>query len=187
MNDPMLFATKQDFRSWLDECCATSEGIWLLFGKKGGPTTLSANDALEEALCFGWIDGQMERIDDTQYKKYFARRISGSSWSLKNKKTAQVLIDSGKMCEPGLNAVEEARQNGKWDSATGPTAISEEHIEMLREVLKPFEPAYTNFCNMSASIQKTYARGYFDAKSDKTRKARLEKFIDRLSKNLKPM
>ena len=62
-----------------------SEGVWLLIGKAGGPKTIKAHEALEEALCFGWIDGVMQKIDDKTYKKYFARRRKNSKWSEKTK------------------------------------------------------------------------------------------------------
>lgn len=60
MNDMLMFSDRMEFRSWLEENSTASDGVWLLFGKKTGPATLSANDALEEALCFGWIDGLMQ-------------------------------------------------------------------------------------------------------------------------------
>ena len=70
----LVFANRQDFRTWLCANCAASGGVWLLFGKPGGPATLTAGEALEEALCFGWIDGQMQRLDDKSYRKYFSRQ-----------------------------------------------------------------------------------------------------------------
>lgn len=76
----MEFSNREEFREWLYDNCLTSAGIWLLFGKAGGPKTIKAGEALEEALCFGWIDGQMERIDEKTYKKYFSirrRKASG--------------------------------------------------------------------------------------------------------------
>ena len=79
MGEVMEFAAREDFRAWLSENCLTSGGVWLLFGKPGGPKTIKAGEALEEALCFGWIDGQMQRINDTAYRKYFppAGRTAG--------------------------------------------------------------------------------------------------------------
>ncbi len=64
MSEIMKFSNREEFRKWLNGNCASSAGIWLLFGKPGGPKTIKAGEALEEALCFGWIDGQMEKIDD---------------------------------------------------------------------------------------------------------------------------
>lgn len=69
INDIMEFANREEFREWLREHCLSNDGIWLLFGKAGGQKTIKAGEALEEALCFGWIDGQMEKIDDKTYKK----------------------------------------------------------------------------------------------------------------------
>lgn len=71
MNSVFKFESREEFRTYLCDNCLSTEGIWLLFGKKGGPKTLKASEALEEALCFGWIDGQMQSIDDKSYKKYF--------------------------------------------------------------------------------------------------------------------
>ena len=74
MNDTLEFAKREDFRRWLGDHCRQEEGVWLLFGKAGGPKTIKAGEALEEALCFGWIDGQMQSVDDKTYKKYFSLR-----------------------------------------------------------------------------------------------------------------
>ena len=91
MGDSMEFASREAFRSWLSEHGQSSAGVWLLFGKAGGPKTLKAGEALEEALCFGWIDGQMQRIDEKSYRKYFSQRRDRSKWSEKNKALVQVL------------------------------------------------------------------------------------------------
>ena len=91
----MQFTNRTEFRAWLEENCQTASGIWLLFGKAGGPETLTAGEALEEALCFGWIDGVMKKMDDTSYKKYFAPRRAGSKWSQKNKALVQELEAAG--------------------------------------------------------------------------------------------
>lgn len=68
MSETMKFADREEFREWLREHCLSNDDIWLLFGKAGGPKTIKAGEALEEALCFGWIDGQMEKIDDKTYQ-----------------------------------------------------------------------------------------------------------------------
>ncbi len=90
------------------------------------------------------------------------------------------------MTQQGLEAIENARKNGLWDSAES-LKIDEHQIHMFKETIKSNEPAYRNLLAMSPSVQRTYAMFYFDAKSDKTRQARLEKIIARLNKNLKPM
>ena len=91
MSSPIQFTGRDEFRNWLIAHGQSSAGIWLLFGKPGGPETIKAGEALEEALCFGWIDGQIQRIDKTSYKKYFSPRRENSKWSEKNRKLAQRL------------------------------------------------------------------------------------------------
>jgi Uncharacterized protein conserved in bacteria len=186
MDDALEFSNRAEFREWLNEHCADSKGVWLLFGKKGGPITLTANDALEEALCFGWIDGQMQSLDKTKYKKYFTRRTKNSNWSEKNKKLAQILIESGSMTRHGFDAIEHAKKTGTWNTPEK-KQIDDEQIEDFRKLVSLYEPAYSNLLTMSLSVQKNYTGFYLDAKSPKTRQMRLEKIIDRLNKNLKPM
>lgn len=186
MSELLMFSSRQAFRCWLEDHCAQSEGIWLLFEKKGDSSTLSANEALEEALCFGWIDGQMQRIDEHSYKKYFARRTPKSNWSDKNKKTAQALIDKGLMSHHGIKAIEIAKQSGAWDMSTR-IVISDEQVEEFKGLLQSYDIAYSHFMSMPPSIQRTYTGLYLDAKTEKTRQSRLEKIVDRLNKNLKPM
>ena len=78
MSEPLCFQTRADFRNWLSENCQSHEGVWLLFGKTKELPTLKASEALEEALCYGWIDGLMKKINEDSYKKYFAARKSNS-------------------------------------------------------------------------------------------------------------
>lgn len=186
MGDIMEFASREAFREWLFEHCRSSGGVWLLFGKPGGPKTIKAGEALEEALCFGWIDGQMERIDEKTYKKYFAMRREKSKWSEKNKALAKALEERGLMTEFGREKIEEARKNGQWD-APGPAAVTEEQIARLSALLEGYEPAFANFQAMPLSVKKTYTRAYFDAKTDAGREKRLAWMVDRLHRNLKPM
>jgi uncharacterized protein YdeI (YjbR/CyaY-like superfamily) len=186
MNEAMQFSNRRQFRDWLANHCTDSPGIWLLFGKKGGPVTLSANDALEEALCHGWIDGQMQKIDAMTYKKYFARRTRSSNWSEKNKKLAQRLIEKGIMDERGMQAIEAAKRNGAWDKPNRPV-ITGKDIENFKALLQEYDAAYQNYLSMPPSVQKSYTGLYLDAKSEATRKTRLARIVDRLNRNLKPM
>lgn len=186
MDKILRFADRESFREWLYGHCLSDDGVWLLFGKAGGPDTIKAGEALEEALCFGWIDGQMQRIDDKAYKKYFSMRRKDSKWSEKNKALAKSLEERGLMTDFGRKKIEEAQKNGQWD-APGPAKITEEQIDCLSALLRSYEPAYTNFQAMSLSVKKTYTRAYLDAKTDAGRKKRLEWMVDRLDKGLKPM
>ncbi len=186
MNNIMKFANREEFRKWLNEHCLSNAGVWLLFGKAGGPKTLKASEALEEALCFGWIDGQMQSIDDKTYKKYFSMRRENSKWSEKNKGLVKSLEERGLMTDFGRKKIEEAQKNGQWYAKNSPE-VTEEQIAGLMAVLEGYEPAYTNFLAMSLSVKKTYTRAYFDAKTDAGREKRIAWMVDRLNKNLKPM
>lgn len=187
MSDLVMFENREQFRDWLTENAAISSGVWLLFGKKGGPQTLSAKEALEEALCFGWIDGQMKRIDTFTYKKYFTLRRPNSKWSKKNKQLVEALSVQGRLTALGKEKIAEAKANGQWNQATEPMAISTEDISKVAELLKISELAYQNFVGMPLSVQKTYTRAYLDAKTDGGRQNRLKWMLERLEKNLKPM
>ena len=182
----LLFPSRGDFREWLRENAQTSNGVWLVFGKTKAVITLSANDALEEALCFGWIDGQMKSIDSAKYLKYFTQRRAKSPWSEKNKKLVGMLRERKLMTELGEKAVETAKKNGTWDAPKG-DQVTDEQVEAFAEKLAGMSPAYENFNNMSRSVRFTYTGRYFSFKSEEARQRDFERIVDRLSQNLKPM
>lgn len=183
----MEFASREAFRQWLSAHCQSTEGVWLRFGKgPGGPKTIKAGEALEEALCFGWIDGQMQRIDETSYRKYFSMRREKSKWSEKNKALAQSLEERGLMTEFGRGKIQEAKENGQWDAAK-PPAVTEEQVASVAALLEGYEPAHTNFQAMSPSVKKTYTKAYYAAKTAAGREKRIAWMVDRLNQNLKPM
>lgn len=186
MSDIMEFSTREEFRAWLSEHCLSKEGIWLLFGKAGGPKTVKAGEALEEALCFGWIDGQMQAIDDKTYKKYFSMRREKSKWSEKNKALVKSLEERGLMTDFGRKKIEEAKKNSQW-YAPKPPAVTEEEIARLSALLEEYRTAFVNFQAMPLSVKKTYTRAYLDAKTEAGRERRMAWMVDRLNKNLKPM
>jgi uncharacterized protein YdeI (YjbR/CyaY-like superfamily) len=182
----LIFPRRSDFRAWLSENAESSGSVWLVFGKTKDLPTLTANEALEEALCFGWIDGLIKSVDQTRYIKYFARRQPRSVWSDKNKKTAEMLREKGLMTALGETAIQNAVQSGSW-GADKPNPVTDEQVAELREMLADTAPAYQNFMNMSPSVQRTYARAYYAPKSEDARQRSLNRIVDRLNKNLKPM
>lgn len=186
MSDYLKFNNRTEFRKWLEDNCRTSKGVWLLFGKTGGPKTIKADEALEEALCFGWIDGQMRRLDELTYVKYFAERTKNSNWSAKNKALVSELEKKGLLSEYGMVKVAEAKKNGQWEAIKDP-AVTDKQIIILENILKEYKPAYQNFVKMSPSVKKTYTRAYFAAKTPAGQTKRLVWIVDRLNKNLKPM
>jgi len=186
MTEHLLFNSRDEFRIWLYDNCLSSSGVWLLFGKPGGPKTIKAAEALEEALCFGWIDGQMQSLDDKTYIKYFSLRRKNSKWSEKNKALIETLEKKGLMTGHGRKKIKEAQENGQWNASVQPS-ITDDQISVLSDLLKEYELAYTNFQGMPPSVRKTYTRAYLDAKTDSGRDKRLLWIIERLNKNLKPM
>lgn len=186
MSGLLQFSDRAEFRSWLRDHCLSSAGVWLLFAKAGGPGTIRAGEALEEALCFGWIDGQMRSIDERTYQKYFSPRRERSRWSQKNRALAEDLERRGLMTDAGREKIEEAKRNGQW-YAPEAAPVTEEQIAQLSAQLEGIEPAFTNFQAMPPSVKRTYARAYFDAKTDAGRESRMAWMVDRLNRNLRPM
>ena len=185
-NGQLLFENRESFREWLFQNHHISPGIWLVFGKADKLKTLTADEALEEALCFGWIDGQLRSIDDQKYQKKFTPRRKGSVWSERNRKLVKKLIENGCMTEAGQAVIDQAQKQGSWDSPK-PAPISETQIEVLIQALSGAEKALANFLKMPPSVKRTYTALYLDAKKEDTRKKRLDKIIERLNENKKPM
>lgn len=186
MEEQLLFSDRKEFRQWLNTNHDTSPGIWLILGKSGKLKTVKADEALEEALCFGWIDGLIKNVDDTRYIKKFSKRRKGSRWSVKNRKTAEQLIDNGKMAGPGLVAIEEAKKSGNWDLPERETA-TDDQVQIFIEAINGTEPALSNFLKMPLSVRRTYTMFYLDARKEETRVRRLEKILGRLNENKGPM
>ncbi len=183
----MLFKSRSEFRKWLTTNALTDEGIWLIFEKNTKVETIKASEALEEALCFGWIDGQIKSVDKKTYVKYFKQRDIASNWSDKNKGLVKKLESLGLMTDFGRTKIKIARQNGRWTSSkAGP--LTDEQFQSFEDMLKPHAFAYANFMKMARSMRKTYVASYFlGAKTDEGKQKRLAVIIERLELNLNPM
>lgn len=186
MGAELTFAKREDFQEWLKNYGQTSEGVWLLFGKTKTLKTLSAEEALEEALCFGWIDGLINSIDEHRYKKYFSKRRKGSKWSEKNKKIVEKLIKEGRMTGFGLQAIEEAKRSGEWEKVRDRNVTDTQKSE-FESLIKNYDLAYTNYLTTAKSTQNNFVGFYFEAKREDTRLKRLEKIIGLLKQNKKLM
>jgi uncharacterized protein YdeI (YjbR/CyaY-like superfamily) len=115
---PLHFTTADEWRAWLQANHATEKDVWLTFYKKHSATSsITFEEATDEALSFGWIDSSMKRIDDEKYVLRYTPRRKGSNWSERNKKRVAELIEQGRMTEAGLAKIEEAKQSGKWDES----------------------------------------------------------------------
>ena len=116
---PVLpFASAAEWEAWLEEHHATSGGLWIRFAKKGsGIPSVTRDEALEAALCYGWIDGQARSVDETAWVQKFTPRGARSIWSKINREKVEKLIADGRMRPAGLAEVERARADGRWDAA----------------------------------------------------------------------
>lgn len=156
----LAFKNRREFREWLTANALSDGGVWILFYKNNAAESIKANEALEEALCFGWIDGQMRSVDENAYMKYFKQRSSKSNWSEKNKCLAAKLESSGLMTGYGRAKIEEAKRNGCWD-APKKEALTDSRLDEFTDMLRPQTAAYENFIKMSPSARKTYAASGF--------------------------
>ena len=187
MAEQVVFADREEFRQWLSENHGTNKGLWLVFSKVSGLKTLKPGEALEEALCFGWIDGQIKSLGDERYLKKFTRRGKGSRWSAFNRTLVMRLTKSGRMTEHGQAAIKQAKDAGTWDAPSGPPAVTDAEIEVLTNALQGADLALRNFLKMPPSVRRTYTVAYFDAKKEETRTKRLQWIIGRLNQNKGPM
>jgi len=185
--ETLTFKTRVCFRDWLTKNTLSNEGVWLEFSKEKPSTTLTAPEALEEALCFGWIDGQIKSVDEISYAKYFKQRAKNSNWSDKNKKLIVVLEEKMLMTDFGRVKIEEATKDGSFD-APKINGLSDEQAMKFESMLQPYDVALENFTKMSKSVRKAYASSYFfGAKTDEGKKKRFDTIIERLELNLNPM
>ena len=172
--------TTKTWRKWLQKNHDKEKGIWLVYYKKHtGKASIPYNDAVEEALCFGWIDSIVKRIDDERYMQKFTPRNPKSNWSPSNKKRIEKLIGLGKMAEAGMHAVEIAKENGKWDEETDiqkDFSFSDELLSLLNSNLK----AFTKYSALSASHKKQYTQWVMSAKKPETQIRRMKEMINLL-------
>jgi uncharacterized protein YdeI (YjbR/CyaY-like superfamily) len=179
------FRTREQWRRWLARNHAKSQGEWVYMYKKGAKMGLRYQDALDEALCFGWIDGQIKAVDKDRFRQRWTPRRPGSIWSQVNKARVRRLIAEGRMARAGLAAVRAAKQCGKWQAAyTSRTAP--ELPANLREALKAVPEAWHNFSRFAPSYRTMYIGWVADAKREETRQRRIAAVVRRTLENRKP-
>jgi uncharacterized protein YdeI (YjbR/CyaY-like superfamily) len=178
--------SREEWRAWLEQHASAEKEIWLIFFKKRtGKATLTLEDAVEEALCFGWIDGRLRRIDDERHALRFSPRRPGSVWSESNKARVQKLIAEGKMTEAGLALVEAGKRSGEWDKATARENENEPPPD-LAAALAQNQRANANLERMSPSQRKAYYYWVTSAKRAETRRRRVEAVVSRAERNQRP-
>jgi uncharacterized protein YdeI (YjbR/CyaY-like superfamily) len=180
--DQLGFATADAFEAWLAEHHATSDGIWIKFAKKasGIPTVVYA-EAVHASLRYGWIDGQVKRVDDDHYVQRFTPRRARSRWSKINCAKAEALIASGAMEPAGLAEVERAKADGRWEAAYDAPSTATVP-EDLRAALDTDPKASAFFETIDSNNRYAILHRLQDAKKPETRVARIEKFVAMLSR-----
>ena len=180
------FSNRAEFRNWLHKNVETSKGVWIRFIKDSSKSSITADEALNESLCFGWIDGQMKSEGDRSYIKYFAPRTKNSKWSEKNKKTVEKLRKESLMTEYGEREIKKAVENGRWNKSVNKPDF-DKLISDFRDIIKGDPTLLRDYENKSMSVKKQFAGFYFEAKTDETRKKRLDKIITVIRENKKGM
>ena len=174
------------WRRWLEKNHAKAPGIWLIYFKKhAGKSRVPYNEAVEEALCFGWIDSTVKRIDEERYMQQFTPRNLKSNWSELNKKRVEKLVRQGKMTEAGNRLVEYAKKTGACNKKEIPPAVYE-FSDDLFELLKSNKKAFIFFTKLSPSHQKQYKQWVMSAKKPETKLRRCNEMIGMLEKDQKP-
>jgi uncharacterized protein YdeI (YjbR/CyaY-like superfamily) len=175
--------SQQSWRAWLDEHHASSTGVWLKIAKKGAPAeTVSYAEAVEDALCYGWIDGQKGRLDDDYWLQRFTPRTTRSKWSKINREKAEQLIAVALMMPPGLREVEVARADGRWEAAYEGQATATVPPDLARALeLNPVASAF--FATLTGANRYAILYRIQDAKRPETRARRIEKYVAMLSEH----
>ncbi len=183
---PILqLASPEEWEAWLDAEHASSDGVWLKFAKKGsGVTTVVYAEALDVALCFGWIDSQVMTLDERFYLQKFTPRRSRSKWSKINVEKIEALTKAGRMRPAGLEQVELAKADGRWNAAYSSPANMTEPPD-LKKALKASPKAAEFWARLNKSNRYAVIYQLEDAKKPETRERRLAKFIGMLERGEK--
>ena len=174
--------TRKEWRDWLSRHHDKSNGIWLVFYKKHtGKPSLEYGEAVEECLCFGWIDSIIKRIDDEKYVRKMTPRSSGSRWSPLNKKRVIHLTEQGLMTPAGMKKVAEARKSGLWNKADR-LNISVETPDELSRALAGNSKARLFFDGLAPSYRRQFIGWIAAAKKQETRARRVKESMALLEK-----
>jgi uncharacterized protein YdeI (YjbR/CyaY-like superfamily) len=179
----LLVADAAEWRTWLSGHYSTSQGVWLVLAKKGTthPTTLTYGEALDDAICFGWIDGQLGRRDNASFRRRFTPRKARSPWSQRNVAIAERLSDAGRMHRSGEDEVRQAKADGRWQDAYAGQA-SMEVPEDLASALVANPRAQATFQKLTSADRYSILYRIGRAKKIETRARRIEQFVEMLAR-----
>lgn len=177
--------SQTDWRQWLEENHQSRQSVWLVFyTKKSNIPSLSWSEAVDEALCFGWIDSTRKKINDISFMQFFSKRKPKSNWSKINKEKVQQLTDSKRMTKQGYESVEIAKQNGYW---TILDEIEEVIIpDDLETAFKKHNGSKDYFLSLSKSTRKIILSWIILVRKQETRQKRIMEVVESAALNLKP-
>jgi uncharacterized protein YdeI (YjbR/CyaY-like superfamily) len=180
----LLVADAGEWRRWLSAHHANSHGVWLILAKKGttDPTMLSYDQALDEAICFGWIDGQLGRRDRATFRRRFTPRKVRSPWSQRNAAIAERLITSGRMHQSGDDEVRRAKVDGRWEAAYAGQA-SMEVPDDFATALNANPRATVMFQVLTSANRYSILYQIENAKKPETRSRRIAQFVEMLARD----
>jgi uncharacterized protein YdeI (YjbR/CyaY-like superfamily) len=178
----LAFGDVAGWEAWLKAQGASSRGVWLKFSKAGAPRpTLRKAEAIEAALCHGWIDGQLAKFDEHYFLVRFTPRRPGSRWSAINCDAAQRLIEAGRMSEAGWREVEAAKADGRWDAAYASQSKAQPPPDLV-EALAANPAAERIFGRLDAANRYAVIYRVQDAKKPETRARRIAQYVDMLAR-----
>ncbi|CAN7158163.1 YdeI/OmpD-associated family protein [Pararhizobium sp. LjRoot238] len=178
----LAFASAAEWESWLDVQPATSNGLWLKFAKKAsGVPSVSKQEAIDAALCHGWIDGQLKPFDENHWLIRFTPRRPKSKWSAINGKRAQTLIDEGRMCPAGLAEIEKAKADGRWAAAYEPQSKATVPDD-LRRALDGNESAKAFFDTLDSANRYSVLYRVHTATKPEARARTIDKLVAMLAR-----
>lgn len=176
---------RRAWRAWLERNHGRSPGVWLLYHKKAsGRPSVTYAEAVEEALCFGWIDSRIRSVDEASYKQLFTPRRPGSAWSKANKERVARLVGAGLMTAAGLAKIEAARRDGSWDALDRVEAL--EVPPDLRRALDANREAARTFAAFNSSTRKRILQWIEGARRSETRARRIGQTVERAARGEKP-
>jgi uncharacterized protein YdeI (YjbR/CyaY-like superfamily) len=183
--EQLFVASLSEWKIWLQEHSDSSQGVWLVFYKKqNGKSSMTYEEAVEEALCFGWIDSIIRKIDEESYVRKFSPRKDDSKWSALNKKRVEKLTREKRMTDAGLAKVEIAKQNGQWDQPDQPRIQFEMPTE-FQKGLESNQKAQKFFNTLTKTDKNQFITWIATAKRPETREKRIKEAIELLEKGQK--
>ena len=177
---------REEWRAWLEKNHDVEKEIWLIYYKKHtGKPRIPYDDAVEEAICYGWIDSTVKRLDDEKYMQKYTPRKAKSIWSELNKTRARKMIKAGRMTETGLERIREAKRSGEWKKARSSPSPDRLPLD-LKQALAANKKAEANFENLAPSYRKQFIWWITSAKRGETRQKRIKKTVSMAVENKKP-